>query len=157
MSYREILLTAQIMDEIFAQIYPPEIRAVCSSPRASCGGPQPKRHSRLLLMWLNLVIDSLFYEVPSYHSCKERGNIHYRETLDSVVAQTVLPERWVIIDDGSTDQTAEIVERYAKRYPWIELVPSSSRSGSQFCFESLCCCSRIRAGYPVSVRDSGKP
>ena len=44
------------------------------------------------------------------------------ETLDSVVAQTVLPERWVIIDDGSTDQTAEIVERYAKRYPWIELV-----------------------------------
>lgn len=44
------------------------------------------------------------------------------ETLDSVVAQTVLPERWVIIDDGSTDQTAEIVESYAKRYPWIELV-----------------------------------
>ena len=44
------------------------------------------------------------------------------KTLDSVVAQTVLPERWVIVDDGSTDQTAEIVERYAKRYPWIELV-----------------------------------
>src|SRR6266403_551929 len=44
------------------------------------------------------------------------------KTLDSVVAQTVLPERWVIVDDGSTDHTAEIVESYAKRHPWIELV-----------------------------------
>ena len=45
-----------------------------------------------------------------------------RRTLDSVVAQTLLPEQWVIVDDGSTDHTAEIVESYAKRHPWIELV-----------------------------------
>lgn len=45
-----------------------------------------------------------------------------RKTLDSVVNQTVLPERWVIVDDSSTDHTAEIVGEYAKRYPWIELV-----------------------------------
>src|SRR5438876_9698394 len=45
-----------------------------------------------------------------------------RKTLDSVATQTVLPERWVIVDDGSTDHTAEIVESYAKRHPWIELV-----------------------------------
>jgi glycosyltransferase involved in cell wall biosynthesis len=44
------------------------------------------------------------------------------KTLDSMIAQTVLPERWVIVDDGSTDETGEIVERYASRYPWIELV-----------------------------------
>jgi glycosyltransferase involved in cell wall biosynthesis len=44
------------------------------------------------------------------------------KTLDSMVAQTVLPERWVIVDDGSTDHTAEIVESYAERHPWIELV-----------------------------------
>jgi glycosyltransferase involved in cell wall biosynthesis len=44
------------------------------------------------------------------------------KTLDSVVAQTLLPECWVIVDDGSTDQTAKIVESYARRYPWIELV-----------------------------------
>jgi biofilm PGA synthesis N-glycosyltransferase PgaC len=45
-----------------------------------------------------------------------------RKTLDSMVTQTVLPERWVIVDDGSTDHTAEIVESYAKRHPWIDLV-----------------------------------
>ena len=45
-----------------------------------------------------------------------------RKTLDSVVSQTALPERWVIVDDGSTDRTAEIVETYATRHPWIELV-----------------------------------
>lgn len=43
-------------------------------------------------------------------------------TLDSVTTQTILPERWVIVDDGSIDRTAEIVESYTKRYPWIELI-----------------------------------
>ena len=44
------------------------------------------------------------------------------KTLESMVAQTLPPERWVIVDDGSTDKTAEIVERYAARFRWIELV-----------------------------------
>ena len=44
------------------------------------------------------------------------------KTLDSMVAQTLLPERWVIVDDGSTDRTAEIVESYEKQYSWIELL-----------------------------------
>jgi glycosyltransferase involved in cell wall biosynthesis len=44
------------------------------------------------------------------------------KTLDSMVAQTAPPERWVVVDDGSDDRTAEIVARYAERYPWIELV-----------------------------------
>jgi biofilm PGA synthesis N-glycosyltransferase PgaC len=45
-----------------------------------------------------------------------------RKTLDSMVSQTLLPVRWVFVDDGSTDKTAEIVESYAQRHPWIELV-----------------------------------
>ena len=44
------------------------------------------------------------------------------KTLDSVVTQSVLPERWIIVDDNSTDRTAKIIEDYARRYPWIELV-----------------------------------
>jgi glycosyltransferase involved in cell wall biosynthesis len=43
-------------------------------------------------------------------------------TLKAMIGQTHLPERWVIVDDGSTDRTAEIVESYAKRYSWIDLV-----------------------------------
>jgi len=54
------------------------------------------------------------------------------KTLDSVVIQTVLPERWVIVDDGSTDHTAEIVESYAKRYPWIELISHPQRADRNF-------------------------
>jgi glycosyltransferase involved in cell wall biosynthesis len=44
------------------------------------------------------------------------------KTLESVTAQTALPERWVIVDDGSTDGTAEIVESYAQRQRWIQLL-----------------------------------
>ena len=44
------------------------------------------------------------------------------KTLESMVAQTVLPELWVIVDDHSTDRTAKIVDGYTKHYPWIELV-----------------------------------
>jgi glycosyltransferase involved in cell wall biosynthesis len=44
------------------------------------------------------------------------------KTLDSMIAQTLLPERWIIVDDGSTDRTAEIVGNYVQRYPWIESI-----------------------------------
>lgn len=53
-------------------------------------------------------------------------------TLESVVSQTVLPERWVIVDDGSTDRTADIVERYARRHSWIRLVRRPRRSVRHF-------------------------
>jgi glycosyltransferase involved in cell wall biosynthesis len=44
------------------------------------------------------------------------------KTLESMCAQTRRPERWIIVDDGSTDETAEIIERYATRCPWIEVI-----------------------------------
>lgn len=44
------------------------------------------------------------------------------KSLDSVTTQTLPPLRWVIVDDGSIDRTAAIVESYAQRFPWIELV-----------------------------------
>jgi glycosyltransferase involved in cell wall biosynthesis len=53
-------------------------------------------------------------------------------TLASMVAQTRLPERWVIVDDGSTDRTAQIVEGYASRYQWIELSRSPERIDRSF-------------------------
>jgi biofilm PGA synthesis N-glycosyltransferase PgaC len=50
----------------------------------------------------------------------------------SVIAQTSLPERWVIVDDGSTDNTAAIVESYLERYPWIELLRRTNRADRSF-------------------------
>jgi glycosyltransferase involved in cell wall biosynthesis len=46
-------------------------------------------------------------------------------TIKSVIAQTIPPLKWVIINDGSTDNTAEIIKRYADRYSWIELRDSN--------------------------------
>lgn len=39
--------------------------------------------------------------------------------IASMTAQTLKPERWIVIDDGSTDATAEILDRAAMRHPWI--------------------------------------
>jgi glycosyltransferase involved in cell wall biosynthesis len=54
------------------------------------------------------------------------------KTLESTVAQTLLPRRWVIVDDGSTDNTAEIVRGYAKQFPWIELLQRPQRQDRSF-------------------------
>jgi poly-beta-1,6-N-acetyl-D-glucosamine synthase len=53
-------------------------------------------------------------------------------TIESVAAQTKLPVQWVIVDDGSTDRTASIVEGYARRYPWIDLVRRPARVERSF-------------------------
>jgi glycosyltransferase involved in cell wall biosynthesis len=47
-------------------------------------------------------------------------------TLDSLVNQTVLPKKAVIVNDNSTDSTAEIVQSYMTNYPWISLVNKKS-------------------------------
>lgn len=54
------------------------------------------------------------------------------KTLESVVRQAVLPMKWVIVNDGSTDATADIVARYAAQYAWIELVNRPARKERHF-------------------------
>lgn len=53
-------------------------------------------------------------------------------TLASVVAQTRLPVRWIIVDDGSEDRTADIVAEYARAHSWIELVRRPRRQERSF-------------------------
>ncbi len=47
-------------------------------------------------------------------------------TLDSLVNQTVLPKKAVIVNDNSTDKTAKIVASYIEKHPWISLVDKKS-------------------------------
>lgn len=47
---------------------------------------------------------------------------YIEETLRAVAGQTIKPKKWVIVSDGSTDETDRLVERYVKRYEFIELL-----------------------------------
>ena len=49
------------------------------------------------------------------------------KTILSVVAQTIRPVRWIIVSDGSTDGTDEIVKRFLAENQWIELVRMPER------------------------------
>jgi len=54
------------------------------------------------------------------------------KTLESVVRQTVLPAKWVIVNDGSTDETGAVAAKYAEKYPWIEVVNLPVRQERNF-------------------------
>jgi biofilm PGA synthesis N-glycosyltransferase PgaC len=73
-----------------------------------------------------------------------RDEAQYIElTLKSVVAQTVLPVKWIIVSDGSTDGTDELVKRYAAENPWIELLRMPERRERHFAGKAYA----FNAGY----------
>lgn len=47
---------------------------------------------------------------------------YIEKTIKSVISQTVLPKKWIIVSDGSTDSTDEIVSKYANKYNFIQLI-----------------------------------
>src|SRR6185436_15531960 len=53
-------------------------------------------------------------------------------TLQSMIKQSRLPLRWVIVSDGSTDATDQIVRNYAQRYAWISLLRLEVGEGRNF-------------------------
>jgi glycosyltransferase involved in cell wall biosynthesis len=53
-------------------------------------------------------------------------------TIRSVLAQSARPVRWVVVSDGSTDGTDDIVRKYAADHPWIELVRTPERCERHF-------------------------
>src|SRR5262245_276922 len=57
---------------------------------------------------------------------------YIEKTLESVVAQTILPLKWVIVSDGSTDGTDDIVKNYVRENSWIELIRMPERSERNF-------------------------
>jgi biofilm PGA synthesis N-glycosyltransferase PgaC len=73
-------------------------------------------------------------EIPSYIIITPaRNEAQFIElTMKSVISQTVKPMRWVVVSDGSTDGTDEIVGRYASEYPWIQLLRMPERRERHF-------------------------
>ena len=74
-------------------------------------------------------------------------------TIESVIAQTVLPRRWVIVSDGSTDCTDAIVNAYVSAHPWIQLVRRPEHQERHFAAKVRCFNSGLEAlpkdGYDV--------
>lgn len=64
-------------------------------------------------------------------------------TIESVLRQTVLPLRWLWVDDASTDQTPAIVQRYLPQTPWMELIRMPPRTGRSFAGKARA----VNAGY----------
>lgn len=59
------------------------------------------------------------------------------KTIESVLAQTLLPKRWVIVSDGCTDKTDEIVEKYAREHQLICLVKLTRPAGRHFASKGM--------------------
>lgn len=58
--------------------------------------------------------------------CRDEAEFAQR-TLDSVLAQSILPARWIIVDDGSRDATPEILAEYAQKHSFIQIIRREDR------------------------------
>lgn len=58
--------------------------------------------------------------------CRDEAR-YARRTIESVLKQTVLPARWIIVDDGSKDETPQILAGYAAQHPWITVIRRADR------------------------------
>lgn len=56
---------------------------------------------------------------------------HIEKTIISVAQQTIQPLQWIIVDDGSRDDTGAIIDRYASSHPWITALHRSNRGFRQ--------------------------
>lgn len=64
-------------------------------------------------------------------------------TVQSMIAQTCPPLKWVIVSDGSTDGTDDIVKKYIQNYTWIELIRTPERKERHFAGKVMA----FNAGY----------
>jgi glycosyltransferase involved in cell wall biosynthesis len=68
---------------------------------------------------------------------------YIEKTIQSVISQKYLPKRWVIVSDGSTDRTDEIVQKYVIDNSWIEFLRMPEKRERQFAAKVQC----FNAGY----------
>jgi poly-beta-1,6-N-acetyl-D-glucosamine synthase len=88
---------------------------MASYPPSNPGESQSRRASEFVVM------------TAAYN---EEENI--AKTIESMLAQTLLPKRWVIASDGSTDKTDSIIEAYAAKHSFIQFLRISRAPGRSF-------------------------
>jgi poly-beta-1,6-N-acetyl-D-glucosamine synthase len=66
----------------------------------------------------------------------EEANIG--RTIEAVSAQTLLPKKWIIVSDGSTDHTDAVIQEYRQRYPWIDYMRMPERADRSFAAKVRC-------------------
>ena len=76
----------------------------------------------------------------------EEDNIE--KVINSMISQKVLPEKWVIVSDGSTDQTDDIVQKYLQDNQWMELLRMPNHADRHFAAKVNC----FNSGY-AKVKD----
>jgi glycosyltransferase involved in cell wall biosynthesis len=83
--------------------------------------------------------------MPSYVLITPARNeeAHMEQLIASVTQQTHKPLKWVIVNDGSSDRTGDIVRRHLPDYDWMELVELPSHRDRSFAAKAHC----FRAGY----------
>lgn len=52
---------------------------------------------------------------------------YIQTTIDSIANQSLLPSKWIIVDDGSTDKTPDIIAAAARKYPFIKVIRRDNR------------------------------
>src|SRR5437660_204202 len=58
--------------------------------------------------------------------CRDEGK-YARRTLDSVARQSVPPALWLIVDDGSRDETPNILAEYSAKLPYVRVLHRPDR------------------------------
>jgi glycosyltransferase involved in cell wall biosynthesis len=91
-------------------------------------------------MKVSEIIHSYVLITPAHNEGKNIGRL-----LVSVASQTSLPIKWVIVNDASTDNTAEVVQDFLRDFPWIELISMPESQDHNFASKVIC----FNAGYEL--------
>ena len=63
---------------------------------------------------------------------------HLEQTIRAVLEQTARPVKWIIVNDGSTDATAKIIDRYAASTDWITRLDMPTHRDRNFAAKAYC-------------------
>ncbi|TRZ48666.1 glycosyltransferase family 2 protein [bacterium] len=63
---------------------------------------------------------------------------YIEKTIQSMVSQTTLPLQWIIVNDGSIDNTPKIIDRYAQQHSWIKRLDMPAHGDRGFAAKAHC-------------------